>query len=126
LRTQLNLTALRTYLMSVPARKDGHSGDPGCRDNRRLHARWRQPALVTECHLVLGTFSRKTPNRGAWFLNRQRRRLSADCPIRFADRFGTVAGGPIQVAKVSTVKRARRSPATRPADVSLLKRVLRL
>jgi len=24
------------------------------RADRRLHARWRWPALVTECHLVLG------------------------------------------------------------------------
>jgi hypothetical protein len=27
---------------------------------RRLHAHWRQPALVTECHPVLGSTSRKT------------------------------------------------------------------
>ena len=30
---------------------------------RRLHARWRQPALVAECHPVLGPTSRKTPTR---------------------------------------------------------------
>jgi hypothetical protein len=46
------------YMAQHPIdRRDGQT-----RAEQRLHARWRQPALVTECHPVLGPTSRKTPN----------------------------------------------------------------
>src|SRR5215472_19344841 len=59
---------------------DEHQGSRG-RAERRLHARWRQPALVTECHPVLGPTSRKTPTRRGLLMAGPSRPGGAEPPV---------------------------------------------
>ena len=48
---------------------------------RRLHARWRQPALITECHPILGPFRASLPTIRGCSRVATARHLHADAPV---------------------------------------------
>jgi len=87
---------------------DSRPTDQGLRAIGRLHARWSQPALVTECHPVLGPTSRKTPIIRFSATQQAQRKASADPPVRrgpSVPRVGNIANRCISGAANAAIRR---------------------